>query len=72
MIATAAHISRLERALVIIARVVERDIAALPIFARLDRELTSARMVATAARAGDPVAHARALLKAHEASGALA
>lgn len=72
MMVTAAHISRLERALTIAARVVARDTAALPIFARLDRELTSAQMVATAARTGDPVAHARALLKAHQASGATA
>lgn len=66
---TAAHIARLERAVMIAARVVEREPTALPIFARLDRELSSARLVATAARTKDPIAHARALLKAHEASG---
>lgn len=70
--ATAAHITRLERALLIVARVVERDSAALPVFSRIDQELESARMVATAARTKDPIAHARALLKARQATSVAA
>lgn len=70
MKASAEHIARLERALLIVARVVERDAAALPVFDRLDRELAASRLVASAARTGDPVSHARALLKARQASGA--
>lgn len=65
---TTEHIARLERALVILARVVERDEAALPVFARIDRELDAARMLADAERKGNPIERARALVMARMAA----
>lgn len=64
----AAHVARLERCLLIVARVVERDPAALPHFERVDNELRAAKAQVDARRMADPVARARALAMARKAS----
>ncbi|UFM64200.1 hypothetical protein LOS78_01635 [Paracoccus sp. MA] len=63
-----AFIADLERAHLILARVVEQDIAALPIFERLDAELLAARADLAARRMDDPIARARALAQARKAN----
>lgn len=65
---TTEHIARLERALVIAARVVQKDEAALPVFARIDCELQAAKMIATAECRGNPIAIARAKVQARMAA----
>ena len=45
-----AFLARLERALMIAARAVEHDPAALPIFERIDRELEAASRAAALAK----------------------
>ena len=57
----AAPLARLERALLTLARVVERDLTALPIFERVDAEYRAALGRQEAMKAPDPIAHARAL-----------
>lgn len=61
-----AFIADLERAHLILARVVEQDISALPIFERLDAELLAARAEMAARRMDDPIARARALAQARK------
>lgn len=63
-----AFIADLEQAHLILARVVELDIAALPIFERLDAELMAARAEQEARRMDDPIARARALAQARKAN----
>ncbi|SIQ39134.1 hypothetical protein SAMN05421641_10768 [Paracoccus thiocyanatus] len=63
-----AFMADLERAHLILARVVEQDIAALPIFERLDAELLAARAEMAARRMDDPRARARALAQARKAN----
>ena len=66
---TAAHITSptllqdLERALGIMAEVVARDLAALPIFERIDREWRAARETVALRDRDDPVEKARALVR---------
>jgi hypothetical protein len=61
--ATTPIIARLERALGIAARVVAIEPGALPIFERLDAELTAERAALDVRRMEDPVAKARAMLQ---------
>lgn len=58
-----AFIARLESGLMIAARAVEHDIAALPIFERVDAELQAARAHIEVRAMDCPVERARALLK---------
>lgn len=73
---TAAHIAspslldQLERALVTMAEVVARDIAALPIFERIDRELTAASASVALRSKNDPIEKARALARLRKEAGA--
>ncbi|SEN87960.1 hypothetical protein SAMN04489859_102059 [Paracoccus alcaliphilus] len=61
------NISRIERALLITARVVAHNAAALPIFERLDTELQAARAELAARHTDDPLARARALAQLRRA-----
>lgn len=73
---TIAHLSspslieQLERALHIMAEVVARDIRALPIFERIDRELAAAQSTVALRGEDDPVAKARALARLRKEAGA--
>ncbi|MFT4013017.1 MAG: hypothetical protein QM682_06370 [Paracoccus sp. (in: a-proteobacteria)] len=58
----------IERAHLIVARVVEIDPSALPIFERLDAELAAAQAVDAARHLDDPIALARALAQARKAN----
>lgn len=66
---TTAHIASptllqdLERALGIMAEVVARDLAALPIFERIDREWRAARETVALRDRDDPIEKARALVR---------
>ena len=62
-----AFLADLEQAHLIVARVVQQDIAALPVFERLDTELLAARAEQAAWRLDDPIARARALAQAKKA-----
>ena len=59
-----SQIDRLRAAHAAVAQIVLMDHAYLPIFQRLDTELSAAE----ARAGGDPIAYARALLKAHNLS----
>ena len=63
----AAWLARLERALLIAARAVAHNPAAIPIFERVDAEITAARAEIEARRINDPIAKARALAMARKA-----
>lgn len=63
-----AMLARIERAHLIVARIVAIDPAALPIFERLDAELMAARAEQEARRMDDPIARARALAQARKAN----
>lgn len=65
-----AYLAQLERAHLKAARIVAIDPRALPVFERIDRELEATRLAVSASRADDPIAAARAMLKAQRA-GAL-
>lgn len=58
-----AFVARLERALMTVARAVDYDPEALPIFERIDRELKAARIMLNARLLDSPVERARALLR---------
>lgn len=63
----AVPLARLERTLLILARVVERDMTALPIFERIDAEYRAALARQEAMKAPDPIARARALAMTRKA-----
>lgn len=65
---TPALLARIERARLIVARVVAIDPAGLPIFERLDAEYSAAQAEVAARRIDDPIAKARALAQARKAS----
>lgn len=59
----------LERALETAAQIVERDPAALPIFERIDRELTAVRAELKLREINDPVTRARELSRLRKEAG---
>lgn len=67
MIVNETMIARMERALVMAARLVAQDVAILPIFERLDAELSAVKADVAAHRMNDPIARARALAQARKA-----
>lgn len=57
------HIDRLGRAVLKLARIIEQDARALPIFERLDAEFTAAQAMLKVSKVADPIAKARAMAK---------
>lgn len=62
-------VGELERALETAALIVERDAAALPIFERIDRELTAVRAELRLREINDPVTRARELSRLRKEAG---